>query len=81
MNVRKIIPADILKSPQGPFSTKCTIVIFKRLIKTQDLEERFIAKVEVLVVLVRVDQLKTRIVENLGIPWQLAPIAFTKQNL
>ena len=56
-------------------------MIFKRLIKTQDLEERFIAKVEVLVVLVRVDQLKTRIVENLGIPWQLAPIAFTKQNL
>ena len=79
--MREIIPADILKSPQGPFSTKCTIVIFKRLIKTQDLEERFIAKVEVLVVLVRVDQLKTRIVEYLGIPWQLAPIAFTKQNL
>ena len=49
--------------------------------KERDLQESFISKVEVLMVLVGADQLRSSIVEDLRASWQLTPLSLSKQNL
>ena len=47
----------------------------------RDLQESFISKVEVLMVLVSADQLRSSIIEDLRASWQLTPLFLSKQNL
>ena len=49
--------------------------------KERDPQESFISKVEVLMVLVGADQLRSSIVEDLRAFWQLTPLFLSKQNL
>lgn len=56
-------------------------MVSKKEEKKRDLQESLISKVEVLMVLVGADQLRSSIVEDLRTRWQLTPLFLSKQNL